>query len=163
MLLARTLTFLQSLDLLLREAGPVPLQLPLELQPQLRLLAFVPLHRNASYLAWPSSTRLSTHAALGVQQTTLGHCKGESVKSGRFESEHFYRKKKTVLPTYKLVPVLFNMIFLLLCSHLCCVAPGCRWDHGTSCWGHSSLSCSAGSAWLTSHTCYERPDHHEEK
>jgi len=30
------LTFLQSLDLLLCEAGPVPLQLPLELQPQLR-------------------------------------------------------------------------------------------------------------------------------
>lgn len=76
MLLARTLTFLQSLDLLLREAGPVPLQLPLELQPQLRLLAFVPLHGNASHLAWPSSARLATHATLGVQQTTLGHCKG---------------------------------------------------------------------------------------
>lgn len=66
-LLVRALTFLQSLDLLLREAGPVPLQLPLELQPQLRLLTLVPLHGDASHLAWPSGARLSTHAALCVQ------------------------------------------------------------------------------------------------
>lgn len=74
-LLVWALTFLQSLDLLLRKAGPVPLQLPLELQPQLRLLALVPLHGDASHLAWPAGARLSTHAALGVQQAALGHWK----------------------------------------------------------------------------------------
>lgn len=34
----RRLTFLQRFDLLLREGGPVPLQLPLQLKPHLRLL-----------------------------------------------------------------------------------------------------------------------------
>ena len=67
------LTFLQSLDLLLCEAGPVPLQLPLELQPQLRLLALVPLHGYSSPSARSSTPCLSPHAPLGVQQTALRH------------------------------------------------------------------------------------------
>ena len=67
------LTFLQSLDLLLREARPVPLQLPLELQPQLRLLSIVPLHGDPSHLACPCAPCLAPHAALGVQQTALRH------------------------------------------------------------------------------------------
>lgn len=67
------LTFLQSLDLLLCEAGPVPLQLPLELQPQLRLLALIPLHGDSSPSARSPSPCLSPHAALGVQQTALRH------------------------------------------------------------------------------------------
>lgn len=67
------LTFLQSLDLLLREARPVSLQLPLELQPQLRLLCIVPLHGDPSHLACPCAPCLAPHAALGVQQTALRH------------------------------------------------------------------------------------------
>lgn len=67
------LTFLQSLDLLLREARPVPLQLPLELQPQLRLLSIVPLHGDPSHLACPCAPCLAPHAALSVQQTALRH------------------------------------------------------------------------------------------
>lgn len=72
------LTFLQSLDLFLCKAGPVPLQLPLELQPQLRLLALVPLHRDSSSSsARSSSPCFTSHAALCVQQTALRHCQQE--------------------------------------------------------------------------------------
>lgn len=67
----RGLTFLQSLDLLLCEAGPVPLQLPLELQPQLRLLAIVPLHGDSSSARSSSSSCFPTHAALWVQHAAL--------------------------------------------------------------------------------------------
>lgn len=70
---SRGLTFLQSLDLLLREARPVPLQLPLELQPQLRLLSIIPLHGDPSHLACPCAPCLAPHAALSVQQTALRH------------------------------------------------------------------------------------------
>lgn len=70
------LTFLQSLDLLLREAGPVPLQLPLELQPQLRLLAVVPLDGDSSPSARSPSRCLPPYAALRVQQAAVGHWRG---------------------------------------------------------------------------------------
>lgn len=69
----RGLTFLKSLDLLLCEARPVPLQLPLQLQPQLRLLSIVPLHGDPSHLVCPCAPCLAPHAALGVQQTALRH------------------------------------------------------------------------------------------
>ena len=47
---ALCLTFLQGLDLVLGEAGPVPLQLPLQLQVELRLLPLVPLHALSAHM-----------------------------------------------------------------------------------------------------------------
>lgn len=88
------LTFLQSLDLLLCEAGPVPLQLPLELQPQLRFFAIVPLHGDAtSPPARSPSPCLSPHAALGVQQAALRHWQERKVTKEMWEcQENSYRR-----------------------------------------------------------------------